>query len=284
MTHTVRSIIPLAAGHLQKMQVVSPRREAEELLAFVLKVDRMELYFNYDLPLEEKEVSLFRSLIKRRGEREPLEYILGEIEFGGLKLSIGRDVLIPRRETEILFEKGLKKIKEKGAVGKSLWDICCGSGCLGLAAKKKLPELEVSLSDSSKEALVVAEKNATFHQLEVHAFLGDLLSPFKGKKSHFLFCNPPYIAEDEYLTLEKEVIGFEPKKALVSGPSGLEFYERLGEELPSYLHPGALVFLEIGLGQGEKIQKIFSAPCWKQVFYERDWSGIDRFFFLEMAS
>jgi len=161
------------------------------------------------------------------------------------------------------------------------WDLCCGSGCLGVSLKKALPALEVSLSDLSEKAIEIAKANASMNDATVCFYQGDLLSPFRQGKADFVLCNPPYISNQEFDSLDLSVRLYEPKIALASGPSGLEFYIRLADELPVYLNRGAKVFLEIGAGQGAAVGAIFGAKCWKTKCLEKDWAGHDRFFFLE---
>ena len=132
--HNVRELVQLSAEYLQKKGVKSPRRTAEELLAALLKIKRLELYFDYDALIEEKEIEKYRAWIKRKGEREPLEYIIGSLDFLDCKLKINPGVLIPRKETEILAMLALKEISKDA---QTLWDLCTGSGCLGLSLKKK---------------------------------------------------------------------------------------------------------------------------------------------------
>ncbi len=273
--HNIRELIKLSTDFLTKRGCTDPRRSAEELLAAILKKKRMELYFDYDAPIEEKEITQYREWIKRRGDKEPLAYILGEVEFLNLKLQVTPAVLIPRQETEILASLILKELSEGP---KELWDLCTGSGCLGLAVKKGCPNIIVRLSDVSKEALAVAQANATQNNLDVDCLEGDLFAPFAGKKADVIVCNPPYVTPEEYEELEDEVRAFEPRCALVGG---LDFYRRLAADLPTYLHPNGKVFLEIGTGQGEPLMEIFDQSHWKQRRYEKDWAGHDRFFFLE---
>jgi release factor glutamine methyltransferase len=276
---TIGEVLKLSAKYLQEHQVALAAREAEDLLSALLKISRLDLYLQFDRPLEEKELALYRTYIKRKAQQEPLEYITEETSFFGCALRLSPHVLIPRPETEILLEKALAQIQDPE--GKKAWDLCCGSGCLGIALKKKLPELAVSLSDLSEEALQVARENGARNGVQVDFFQGDLLHPFKGKKVDYVFCNPPYISEKEFSSLDPSVCLFEPKRALVAGPSGLEFYERLSQELPQYLNKGGMVFLEIGFSQGSAVEALFKAACWKAKRLEKDWAGHDRFFFLE---
>jgi release factor glutamine methyltransferase len=271
----IRELVKLSTDFLEKKGISHARREAEELLAALLNRKRLELYFDYDAPLEEKEVETYREWIKRKGDKEPLAYILGEVEFLDLKLKVTPDTLIPRQETEILADMVIKSLPEHSC---ALWDLCTGSGCLGLAVANKRPDCEVILSDISEEALVIARENALLNELAVGMLQGDLLAPFIGKKCDILICNPPYISPDEYEGLEDEVRLFEPRRALIGG---IDFYERLSFELPLYLNPGAKIFFEIGAGQGEALHSLFNQSHWKQKRCEKDWAGHERFFFLE---
>jgi len=221
---TIGEILTLSAKYMSDQKIASPRLQAEELLADTLGCKRLDLYLRYDQLLEEREVTPFREKIRRRVKGEPLGYLLSETEFFHCKLDLSRDVLIPRQETEILISKAIEQLKGVNLAGKSAWDLCTGSGCLGIALKKHLPDLEVLLADLSPKALEIAKKNAQKNGVELSFVEGDLLQPLVGKKADFILCNPPYIAAGEHRLLEREVRDFEPEMALVSGPSGLEFY------------------------------------------------------------
>lgn len=279
---TILDILTLSADYLAKRGVESPRRQAEELLAEVLGIGRMDLYLSHDRPIDEQELHKCRDWLKRRGQGEPLQYIVGAVDFLGCRLQVNADVLIPRNETEILADRIVKELVSNNTEGKVLWDVCCGSGCLGIAIKKKIPGLHVTLVDISPKALDLARTNAAANEVEITCVLGDLLAPLRGKKADFFVCNPPYVTAKEYATLQKEVRDHEPKGALVSGESGVEFYQRLAESLPTHLHPGALLWFEIGDGQGARVQEIFSGHPWRHQRVEKDWSGRERFFSLEI--
>ncbi|MEI8125452.1 MAG: peptide chain release factor N(5)-glutamine methyltransferase [Parachlamydiaceae bacterium] len=280
--HTVIEILKLSTEFLKQKGIENSRRQAEDLLGDALGVGRMGLYLEHDRPLTESELNKCREWLKRRGNGEPLQYIAGKVEFFGCSLIVTPEVLIPRQETEILIDKIVQKLSTIDLEGKILWDVCCGSGCIGIALKKKFPKLHVALSDISAEALAVAKKNGIDNDVEVDYFCGDLLVPFAGRRADFIVSNPPYIAEREYATLDIEVRNYEPKGALISGPTGLEFYKRLAEELPCHLTPKGRAWFEIGTGQGEAIKRLFSSPCWVNCGFELDWSGRERFFSLEI--
>ena len=270
-------VLQLSTRFLQDRKIKRPRRIVEDLLGALLRCKRIEIYMQFDRPLEEGELSTLREWLKRSAQHEPIEYIVGEVDFFGCAIKVDSRVLIPRPETELLVEHMAKKITTQ----KSLWDVCTGSGCIGIALKKRFPNIDVSLSDISADALALAKENGVKNGVEVSFFEGDLLTPFQGKRADILVCNPPYVTSNEFLTLDASVRDFEPKLALVGG---LDFYRRLGLEMPEYLNPGGLVFLEIGASQGKDVQEIFASPIWARSELIQDLSGKDRFFFLEKQS
>jgi release factor glutamine methyltransferase len=275
---TVGEILQASTGFLQKKKIERARRLAEELIAQVLSIKRIDLYLQFDRPIVEEELDQIRPRLQRLASGEPIEYILGKIDFFGCAIRVDPRVLIPRQETEILLDHIVKRV----GASQTAWDICTGSGCIGISLKKKLPALSVTLSDLSADALIVAEENARTNGVEVEILQGDLLTPFRGRKADLVAINPPYVSVNEYFSLDRSVSDFEPKMALIGGERGTEFYERLSLELPDYLNPGARVFLEIGSTQGEAVQKIFSSPVWKRQEVVLDWAGKTRFFFLEL--
>lgn len=275
-------ILNVSIQYLKERQIDRPRRCAEELLASVLKIKRLDLYMQFDRPLQEQELQLYREFLKRKVKGEPLEYILEEIDFYHCRICVTPDVLIPRQETEILLDKICARLRACDPKNKVVWDICCGAGCLAIGLKKALPDLQVTASDISPKALEVCKKNCKLNDVHVSLVQGDLLAPFAGAKADVVVCNPPYISEAEYTVLDKDVKDFEPHGALVGGPTGLEFYARLAADLPQYLNPGAKIFFEIGTGQGNGVKSIFNASYWIIKEVERDWAGHERFFFLEI--
>ena len=271
---TVEEILKASAAFLEKKQVGRSRRLAEDLLAHIFGQKRIDLYLQYDRPLIDEELAQMRDGVKRLSQGEPLQYILGELEFYGCRIKTDRRALIPRQETELLVDLIVKR-KPKGVV----WDLCAGSGCIGIAPKKKIPELTVVMSDVSKDALSLAEENVKINEVDVSLRQGDLLEPLREEKADVVVCNPPYVTADEYETIDPSVRDFEPKLALVGGESGLVFYQRLQAELPFLLKKGGQLFLEIGANQGAAIKEIFSTPVWEGQELLQDWSGRDRFFF-----
>jgi release factor glutamine methyltransferase len=275
---TVLEILQMSTQYLEEKGVEKPRRDVEDLLSYVLKLKRIDLYVQFDRPMEERELATLRELIKRKAKGEPVDYIMGEVEFYHTRLSLTPAVLIPRQETEILVSKIVESLPDVPLV---VWDVCTGSGCIGISLKKARPHWQLSLSDISQEALAVAQKNAELNHVEVSFLEGDLLKPFEGRKADVIICNPPYVTEGEFAGLDASVRDFEPKIALVGGPTGLEFYERLASDLPHFLAPSGKVFFEIGAGMGQAMHSLFPHPMWTKQQAMDDWSGHNRFFFIE---
>ena len=275
---TIKDVLTASKEYLAKKGIPNARRPAEEVIAGALKLKRLDLYLDLDRPLVELELQQCRAFLQRRAAGEPIEYIIGEVEFFGCQLKVNPSVLIPRQETEILVSKIAENLAKEPLEGKIFWDVCCGSGCIGIAIKKRFPELEVVLSDLSEAALRIAKENAERTGVAVTFRPGDLLSPFQNFRAHFFACNPPYISEAEYATLDKEVKEREPPSAFIGGVTGLEFYQRLVKELPQFLYPSAKVWFEIGYQQGPAVADLFSSSPWINAKVEADWAGHDRFF------
>jgi len=282
MSKNILEIVNLSTEYLKNKGIESPRRSAEELIADALHLNRIDLYTQHDRPLNDEEVAFIREHLLRRGQGEPWQYIRGFVEFYHCKLKINPSVLIPRQETEILVDLVVKELEREDLQGKKLLDLCTGSGCIGLALKKRFAILDVTLADISQEALKVAEDNAVQNELEVHCVAGDLFAPFKDMQFDLIVSNPPYISQSAYQTLAKEVKLFEPKAALLAGETGLEFYERFAHEAPAFLKPKGKVWLEIGYDQGQALLKLFSNGPWRNLSLRQDWAGHDRFFSLEI--
>lgn len=273
---TLTEVLTASTEYLKKSGVENPRREAEELIAAVLGLKRIELYMQFDRPLVEYELERCREYIKRRSKREPSAYITGNVFLSNVHIKTTRDVLIPRLETEILVEKIAAEFVKNPPSRKVLWDMCTGSGFIAIALKKRFPDLVVIATDISKEALIVAQENALLNQVEITFLEGDLFAPLEGT-CHYFVCNPPYISKNDYKFLSPEVRLFEPLAALDGGESGLEFYERIAEELPRFLMAEGRAWLEIGYDQGGKLKNLFEKGDWKGCLVENDWAGHPRF-------
>ncbi len=251
------------------------RRVYLELVSAVVGIER-SLIDNHILSDEER--ARVAAALKRLDEGEPLEYITGRVDFLTVSLEITPAVLIPRVETEEMATLILERIKGKEG---ALLDLCSGSGALGLGLKKNRPDLHVTLSDLSQEAVNLSKRNQERNELEVEILQGDLCLPLRGRLFDFIVSNPPYISREDWAGLERSVKEFEPVVALIGGEDGLDFYRKMSQELPPFLKSGGKVFLEIGDGQGPAIKEIFSCPPWCKEELLLDLFGRERFFFLE---
>jgi release factor glutamine methyltransferase len=225
----------------------------------------MKLYLDFERQLGPTEADTLRELIKRRGEREPLQHILGSASFCGLEITVNRHVLVPRPETELLAEAGwefLSTIKYRPATA---CDFGTGSGCIAIALAVRCPTSRVLATDISSDALAVARKNATRHgasdRIEFHCDAGFVALPAEGRFD-LIISNPPYIPSAEIDSLQPEVRDFDPRQALDGGPDGLRFYRLIAERAGEFLGPEAKVMVELGDEQAYRARQIFEAQKW----------------------
>ena len=254
---TIGQILTLSSDYLKSKNTSQGRLELEHLIAHVLNISRLDLYLKFEQPLDEHELSEIRKKLKRLASGEPLAYIEEKVSFYHCELFVDKNVLIPRPETEFLVDHIVQHIQKTAQENKVLFDICTGSGCIGIAIKKALPQLSVSLSDISQEALKIAQKNAKANDASVDILCGSLLEPFAGKKADFIVSNPPYIDEQSFNALDRHVKDFEPSLALCGGKTGYEYYEQFAKTLPPYLNDGAMVWFEVGHDQAQKVKSLF---------------------------
>jgi release factor glutamine methyltransferase len=277
---TSRQLLSQISQQFHSFGLINYKSQAGDLICDFLDLQKKELFQNLDRPLSETESQKCLEWAERRLKEEPLAYISGKVYFYDCLLKITPSVLVPRQETEILTDKIANQLSLENLSGKVLWDLCCGSGCIGIALKKKFPELTVCSSDFSSEALNLAKENSQLNHVNIDFRLGDLFEPFAFEEADYIVCNPPYISEAEYEQLDSAVRLFEPRMALVGGVSGLEFYERLAAELPAFTKSNFKAWMEIGYNQKQSVQKLFDRFNWKTAI-ENDWAGHPRFFFLE---
>lgn len=259
MKWTIQTLIHWSSEYFSQKGISTPRLDAELLIARTLKLDRIQLYTQFDSPITEQELKNFKVLLQRRAEREPLAYILGEKEFFSLKFEVSPAVLIPRPETEQLVELGLDHLKKISTDSNlNILDLATGSGCVLLALLHAIPSAKGIGVDISAEALEVAAANARRHSLEdrVQWVKQDLSQGWSEACSgpfDLITANLPYVSETEYAELEPEIRCHEPKGALVPGIDGTEAFRWVLPRLSSLLKPGGLVLLEIGEGQRQAV-------------------------------
>lgn len=272
-------ILKTASLFLQQKQISEPRLSAEWLLATLLGMNRVDLYLNFDRPLNEEELSLYRARIARRLKHEPISYIMGHHSFYGLNLDVDPSVLIPRHETEELVEHLLHDLKEKTSFKKVL-DLGTGSGAIACALKFKMPALTIHASDVSQEALNIAKANAVRHNLDICFHKSDLFSDIK-QTFDVVVSNPPYIAKGDKGMLNAQVLNYEPHLALFGGDDGLDFYRLLKDELHKVLNPVSCIYLEIGFNQANDVMALFGQPPYYNVRCLKDANQNDRFVIID---
>lgn len=208
----------------------------------------------------------------------PVQYIIGYVDFYGLKINVNEFTLIPRYETEYLIELTLKEIKKMNLDNPKILDLCTGSGAIGLTLKSLLPSSEVTLSDISKDALMVANKNKNELNLDVNIIESDLFKNIPGKFD-VIISNPPYVMTNE--TLPKEVL-YEPHLALYSGPKGIDHIEEIFKNIKSHLNNKHLIALEINEKSEPDITNLIKTYFEKNINYKfmKDLAGKTRYLFI----
>jgi release factor glutamine methyltransferase len=225
----------------------TPRLDAEVLLAHVRGCQRIMLYTAFDTVVDDDERGRFRALVKRRGDGEPVAYLVGAREFFSLPFTVTKDVLIPRPETEGLVVRTLDL--GKPAAAPRIVDVGTGSGAIAVAVAKRLPAATLAASDLSAAALAVARANAERHGVadRIEFVEADLLAhPLLAGPWDVIVSNPPYVRDDEFPALPRDVRDHEPRAALVAGPTGIELVARLAAEAAERLSPGGWLLVEIG--------------------------------------
>lgn len=254
---TVKRLLEWTGPFFTKKEVDSPRLSSEMLLAHVLGISRVQLYTNYERVVGEEKLTAYRELVKRAGNQEPIAYLTGTAPFFNLTLSVTRDVLIPRPDTETVVENVAQLARATpGFEAPRVLDLCTGSGAIALAVASRLKSATVVATDVSEKALAVATKNAESLKLaERVVFLeGDLYEALAGTPEALPFDlilgNPPYIPSGDVDGLERSVKDFEPRLALDGGPDGMDFHRRILAGLETRLRPGGRVYLEMQFDQG----------------------------------
>ncbi len=276
---TVLESIQRSTDFLAKKGVDSPRLQVELLLAHVLKMPRMKLYLNFECNLTPEETDFLRAMVVRRGNREPLQHIVGSTSFCGYEIAVNKHVLVPRPETELLAEFAWKFLGTLGTEHPTALDLCTGSGCLVIAIAAHSANGRFHATDLSREALNCARENAAKNNVaERVTFLeGDGLSPIPPSTTFDLIVsNPPYIPSEEIATLDPEVRDFDPRLALDGGADGLDFYRRIAAEAHRFLNAGGSLMVEFGDGQAASLRDLFVAQNWVVEKIERDYSQRER--------
>ncbi|MGI5902147.1 MAG: peptide chain release factor N(5)-glutamine methyltransferase [Desulfitobacteriia bacterium] len=274
-SYQVLDLLKSGTEYLKIKGVEHPRVEADLILAHVLEKTRAELYLEREREVALPAVEEYAEFLVRRGNREPLAYLLGKKEFMGLDFFVDQRVLIPRPETELLVEKVIATVKRRPEQKRwRILDLGTGSGVLAISLAYFLPQVEVTAVDVSKAALDVACLNA--HRLDVKIDFqhGDLFEGLRNKKFDIVVSNPPYISFKEYYHCAPEVKK-EPILALLGGFDGLSYYRKISDQVAEFLNPKGLLFLEIGCSQGRDVADLFERRGFKTKVIP-DYAGLDR--------
>ena len=275
-TWRVIDLINWAESYFKEKGFENPRSEIEWLLRAVLKCNRMDVYLRFEEPLSQSQLATLRSWVKRRLEREPLQYITGFCDFYGREFSVNEHVLIPRPETERLIDTALEKVK--GLDSPSILDIGAGSGCIATTLGLEILGSTVLGIDVSEDAIGIANKNKEKLEAENVSFQKmNILKQRPEGEFDVLVSNPPYIPKGEMDGLMKDVKDFEPTVALTDQKDGLIFYKRFAEVGKEVVKSSGWIILEVGLeDHPSAVKNIFSESGFPDTELIKDYNGDDR--------
>lgn len=276
---TLLEIIQKTTDFLAAKKVESPRLNAELLIGHALGLKRMQLYLQFERVLAEPELEKIRPLVKRRSQREPLQYILGDTEWAGLRLKVDRRALIPRHETELLIDLIQERCAEPP---QRILDLGTGSGAIALALAKRYENAEVTAVDASADALALANENAALVGVgeRVHFLRSNWYEAVPPETSFdVIVANPPYLTEEETAAAEPEVRVHEPASALVAAEEGLADLRVIISGAARYLRAGGLIALETGIAHHEALTRLLEQAGFEAIESKADLTERDRFVF-----
>lgn len=285
--HTILQKLRVATQYLEQQSVEEAKENAELLLLYVLGLDRSKLFLSWHEPFPKESIKEFVTLLERKGNGEPIQYITGEAWFYSERFEVNRAVLIPRPETELLVEAVLTESERYGLQPLTVLDVGTGSGAISITLQKKRSDWHVIASDLSPDALAQAQHNASLHGVKdkMSWVEGDLLAPFvtsdslswQGKFIDILVSNPPYIPQADMEGLQREVKDYEPHLALVGGVDGLDPYRQMINVLASLNNKPAIVAFELGIHQPQLVKAMLEQiGAWDKVSIITDYNGIER--------
>lgn len=291
---TIQELLNIGKEKLESTGNEYAKYERKVLLEEVLGCNYMFMLMNPDEEVSADQETEYLRLIEERCKHYPLQYLLGYAHFMDYTFGVNENVLIPRNDTEVLVETandvleqvlnaenrksiqldGNEKAADSDAVYKVL-DLCCGSGCIGISLKLYHKDIDLTLSDVSKDALEVTKKNLERHEVQASVVCDSLFAGIS-EKQDMIVSNPPYIESRVIDTLMSEVKEYEPMLALDGGEDGLDFYNQIIEEAPSHLNNGGWLLFEIGYNQGEAVSKKMVELGFQDVQVKKDYAGLDR--------
>ncbi len=273
---TVLEVLQSTTAYFKKREIESARLNAEHLLAHALKRKRIELYLEFERPLTETELAPLRELVRRRGQGEPLQHLLGTVEFCGHVFLCDKRALVPRPETEELVELLKSKITNPKS---QILDVGTGSGVIALSLAAQFSEAEITATDISQDALSLARENAAQLGLanRVTFSSGDLLTSVTHVYD-VIVANLPYVPAADRATLSREVL-HDPETALFASEQGTEMICKLIDAARSHLSASGLLALELGIGQAGELSALMAEKNYHDIEQIRDYSGVTRFLF-----
>lgn len=275
---TVLEIIKKTTDFFGGKGIESPRLNAELLIGHALGLKRMQLYLQFERPLAEVELEKIRPLVRRRSQHEPIQYIVGEMEFHGVKLKVDRRALIPRPETEQLVEQVIAACSTPPSSG---LDLGTGSGAIALALARAFPAAVISATDLHADALALARENASAADLAGRTTFiqSDWFAAVPDERFDLIVSNPPYLSAAETAQAPLEVRGFEPVSALSAADDGLADLKKIVAGAPRFLAPGGLLALETGIDHHARLLDLIGAAGLIAAESRKDLAGRDRFVF-----
>jgi len=280
---TTIEFINFSAEFLKKKNISEPRLTSELMLCEILNCSRVNLYLNFDKPLNKSETDILKIYLTRRINNEPLQYIFGKASFYGIDLKVNKHVLIPRPETELLVENVLTDIKKDKKTDVSIFEIGTGSGCISISLAKQLESGIINYNifsiDISEHAISVANENLRMNGLsdkKVRFLVKDIFEIDKlNKNVDYIISNPPYISLSEYDLLEPEIKNNEPDIALTDFGNGLKYYEKIFSIAADENFNGK-IFCELGFGQRDKIESLLKEKGLTKYTFYNDYNNIPR--------
>ncbi|KPJ66942.1 MAG: hypothetical protein AMJ43_06350 [Coxiella sp. DG_40] len=281
-TWTIQKLLNWITEHFAEKGIDSPRLSAELLLSYVLSLKRIELYTQFDKPVNKERLDRLHDLVKRACQNEPIQYLTSRTEFYSLELEVNSDCMIPRPETELLVERAIEFLRSRSG-RQFVCDLCTGCGCVAVAIARNYPDCRIVATDICDAALGVAAKNIEKHKLgeRIRLLCGDLFEPLVQqldvRKFDLIVCNPPYVSASEFENLDKKIKDYEPKSALFAGADGLDIYRRIVEKVEAFLKADAALMLEIGCSQGQAVRGLLEqAGVFVEIKIEKGFHNNDR--------
>jgi release factor glutamine methyltransferase len=276
---TIAEALKEASATLRTAAVPNDLLDAQTLLAHGLSCDRTHLIVHFNQQLSDEQQTSYQNLIARRAAGEPLQYITGQQEFFGLPFTVTPAVLIPRPETELLVEEVIRLAQLHNWTNPVIVDAGTGSGCIAVTLARELAGAQITATDISSEALVVAHRNADLNGVaeRVQFVQSDWLDVLPADlRADFIVSNPPYVAAHEMPTLQREVREWEPALALTDQGDGLSCYRRLLADAPARLKPGGYFLCELGYTQSATVSTLADQTVWTEPQLLDDLQGIPR--------